>query len=743
MSVPARAFYKKPPDESLALMMPDTESSSFKAKTRANARRDEGSGGSDGIILDMNLVGDGIYSAIYTVPVNIGKSNESFPVQVDTGSSDFWLASTSCSSQACTNNKAKLYNPSSATNSGQEFTIPYLSGEVDGPIVWDKFVLGGYEIDNQALAAATTVLNETLQPGFSGIMGLALPLDSVIAEDIPPDTSNVPDGATVSSNLFGISPTDLAPLQYFFSLLLERPGSSRIPSILGIGRHPSDDLLPDGPSINPANISYSTPIPQSDGVHFWKAELRALTVYVNGTAKEIDIGRSVTGSVFPEAVLDTGVPYIISTPTIANAVWGALGVGPASDGNYYVPCTTPLNMTITLDDRSEIPIHPLDLSAVSNTDTSSSTCTGLFQQNTALENAIGVGDIILGVPFLRNVYTVLAYEAISPGGIVGNGKRSDISPRLGLLNMTDPSVAMDEFNKVRVLNQPLDGNSSSIHPANASGHGLSTGLKVLFGLIGFIVVCAALFFSRWFFVRRRLRKTPSSAMYDVDRKEEGKDIYALADYHSIAPLRPRSHVPSEDTQRTLHDPVNDPLARLDAKYDTARTKVGSIGGDELGFRQSKKLEDAEAEVEIGDANWEPHASWIDSYSEYQPALHGEWRPPQHERTYSSSSMQSILSAPSIPLLDSQLPRDHDVDELGQASDMVGIGTARRGSIPDDDLTTSMRRSHFGSNTSMSSSGAGGHFPTQPLARPQPVRQASAGPRSSSFMSRVVSANDVS
>ncbi|KAI5124396.1 hypothetical protein M0805_008281 [Coniferiporia weirii] len=727
MGVSARRPYQRPTDDSVALMTLDPEAKHPGGGTRRNSRRNEGAGGSDGIVLSMSLIGDGIYSAIYTVPVTVGESGQSLQIQVDTGSADLWLASNSCGSQACTNNKAKLYNPSSSTNSQKDFQISYLSGEVDGPIVWDKFVLGGYEIDNQALAAANTVVNEALQPGYSGILGLALPLDSVIAQDIPPVTGNVPDGAAVSSNIFGSSPAGLAPPQFFFSVLLERPGSSRIPSVLGIGRHPSDDLLPQGPSINPSNVTYSTPLSESDGVHFWKVELRALTVYVNGVANYIDIGRSVSGNVFPEAVLDTGVPYIISTPAIANAVWGALGIGPASDGNYYVPCTTPLNMTVTLDDRTEIPLHPLDLSAISNTDTSSSTCTGLFQQSSVLNDANGVGDIILGVPFLRNVYTVMAYEAISSGGIVGNTKRSDITPRLGLLNLTDPTTAMEEFNRVRVQNQPLDGNNASSQSNNTSSHGLSVGLKVLFGLLGFIVLCAALFFIRWFVVRRRLKDNDTSSVtHSADQKADGKEIYALAEYRGIPQSR-RSQVPSEDTQRTLRNP-NDPLARLDAKYE--RSKTSSVGGDEFGFRQSKKLEDTETEPVIGDANWEPHSSWIDAYSEYQPALHGEWRPPAHERSYSSSSVHSARSAPSVPLLDAHSPRD--VDEFGVAAGMVGAG--RRGSFNDDDLTLVTQRPHL-STTSISSSSS--------LPRPRPRSgRPSSGPRSSSMMSRVISADDL-
>ncbi|KAH8120626.1 acid protease [Phellopilus nigrolimitatus] len=705
---------------------------------RMHVKRDEGAGGSEGIILDLTLVGDGMYSAIYTAPVTVGQANQTLQVQVDTGSSDLWIASKSCSSAPCTNNKPKLYDPSSSTNAPATFDISYLSGEVDGPIVWDKFVLGGYEIDSQALAAASTVVNETLGPQFSGILGLALPKDSVIAKDIPPVTDSVPDGATVTSNLFGITPASEAPAQFFYSLLLGRPGSSRIPSVLGIGRHPSSALLPEGPTIEPADVAYSSLLSESDGIHFWKVELRALTVYVNGTAKKVNIGRSVTGNIFPEAILDSGVPYIISTPAIANGVWGALGIGPATDGNYYVPCTTPLNMTVTLDDRSEIPLHPLDLSAVSLTDTSNPMCVGLVQQSSSLENALGLGDIILGVPFLRSVYTVMTYESVSSGGIVGNGKRAvkrdDIEPRLGLLNLTNPATALDEFNTVRVLNQPLDGNNSNKSP-NSPGHGLPVGLDVLFGLIGFAVLCAVLFVARWLYMRRLLKASTASLVQD--QREDGKDAFVLTEYHGIPPFRSHSAIPSEDTQRTLHDP----FSRLDAKYDSiisAHTKVGSDGEDEFGYRQ-KKIADGEYRESrtIGDSNWDSHTSWIDAYPEHLPALHGEWRPPTHERSYSSSSTQS--NAPSAPLLNSLDPLEREVDEFGVGLGMAGVGTARRGSVLDDDLTLDMRHSRIGSDSSSSSISPQS---SRPRPRPRPGRLPS-GPRPSSTMSRVINADELS
>jgi len=175
-------------------------------------------------------------------------------------------------------------------------------------------------------AAASNVENEPLGPKFSGILGIALPLNSMIATTIPPVTNNDPDGAAWASNLFSITPVDHAPAARFLSLSLSRPGSDRVSSALGIGRHPTG-LVPD-----PSLIRYSSLVSEQSGTLFWKVGVRAITVYVNGVARKVDVGRSNTGSVFPSAVLDSGVPLILTTSTIANAIYGAIGVNPSSDG---------------------------------------------------------------------------------------------------------------------------------------------------------------------------------------------------------------------------------------------------------------------------------------------------------------------------------------------------------------------------------------------------------------------------
>jgi hypothetical protein len=107
---------------------------------------------------------------------------------------------------------------------------------------------------------------------------------------------------------------------------------------------------------------------------FWKSNDHRLV------PKPITLGASETGGPFITATLDTGIPFILTTTLVANGIYGVLGISPANDGQCKfllslpiclissLPCTrtdytTPLNMTITLDNRPEIAIHSLDLTS--------------------------------------------------------------------------------------------------------------------------------------------------------------------------------------------------------------------------------------------------------------------------------------------------------------------------------------------------------------------------------------------
>ena len=248
-----------------------------------------------------------------------------------------WVASSSCTT--CGGAGGRLYDPSGSLATGKSFEINYIAGRAAGPIVWDKVSVGGYTLEHQALgtpylarspcvvfivgtlAAASEVKDEPLD-AFSGILGLALPLNSVIVSSLQAGVPTGPDGATWASNLFGM---DGAPASRFISFLLERPGSTKIPSLLGIGRHPADHVS------DPSKVRYSNIVSEGNGAMFWKISVTAITVYVDGVRKEVNTGPSSGGSAFPTAVLDTGVPVILTTSAIANGIYGALDIHPAQD----------------------------------------------------------------------------------------------------------------------------------------------------------------------------------------------------------------------------------------------------------------------------------------------------------------------------------------------------------------------------------------------------------------------------
>jgi hypothetical protein len=646
-------------------------------------RRDEGTGGEDGIVLSLALVGNGVYDAVYTVPVNLGEKDQQLSLQIDTGSSDLWVASTSCSTSSCSLTDGHLYDPSGATQTGVDFSIPYLSGSASGPIVWDNVTIGGYTIGYQALAAANDVENEDLATNFNGILGLALPLNSIIASDIPPVTNNTPDGAAWASNLFSITPPSIAPSSRFLSLALSRPGSDAIPAVFGIGRHPSS-LVPD-----PSLVLYSTVVSDQAGTLFWKLSVTAITVYVNGTTEKVQLEASNTGASSPVAVLDSGVSVILTTTNIANGIYGALGISPASDGMYYVPCTTPLNLTITLDDRPEIPLHPLDLTAEPPQTNQAQFWTGLIQTaDSQLSNPnYSLGDIILGVPFLRNVYTVMAYTAPHANGSFPavNGSNLTITPRLGLLSLTNSTIALEEFYTVRVLNQPISGGNSSGGSAgdtpssptvSLGGKKLTVGIVILIGIMSFFGFCCVLFFARWFMFRRKYRKAISAGVF-----QQYGDVFGV-----------KKDSTTEEYMLTKTISSKDEKSSLGRKSEEATLAVGvkneKIPCDSIDDETNLVVETHGQEGGSGDEEWGSIASGDNVLVQ---KVNNSYRAEEPDHLHSSSSSpfspissqtQRLLtcSDPQSPAslnFDHEALEDLDEFEMVNTSAMAGIGTASR------------------------------------------------------------------
>ncbi|CAH2221080.1 gastricsin-like [Pelobates cultripes] len=113
----------------------------------------------------------------YYGEISIGTPPQNFLVLFDTGSSNLWVASTYCQSQACTNHP--LFNPSQSstyTSNQQQFSLQYGTGSLTGILGYDTVTIQNVAITQQEFGLSVN------EPGtnfvyaqFDGILGLAYP----------------------------------------------------------------------------------------------------------------------------------------------------------------------------------------------------------------------------------------------------------------------------------------------------------------------------------------------------------------------------------------------------------------------------------------------------------------------------------------------------------------------------------------------------------------------------------------
>ena len=208
-----------------------------------------------------------------------------------------------------------------------------------------------------------------------------------------------------------------------------------------------------------------------------------------------------------------------------------------------MPCTSQLALSFTFAGQV-FPVHPLDLSWPDPNDPSQATCIGAIQYASNLGDS---GDFVLGSAFLKNVYSIFQYPDYN---------RTDASswqPTIGLISLTNSSVASQDFYAVRVQHQSLSSVSSA-HPSGVgnsattssppvggvtSGHrAVSTAIIAGVSVVGFFVLAAAAFCAWWFWLRRKFGASgqveytaTSTRPHSSGHKSEG----------STASMRTRKH----------------------------------------------------------------------------------------------------------------------------------------------------------------------------------------------------------
>lgn len=477
----------------------------------------------------------------YTVPVTA--ANQQVNAQLDTGSGDLWLANQDCDTDSCKGHQGLTVvkfndHADSVVDQDTPFNITYLLGSAQGNVKTASMLFGDpitsrLIVNSQAFGSCNEVSNEDMDSGnFSGVIGLGPPANSLIQADLN-TTSN-----TASLNI-GVRPPDtgavLAGFWYnarpghrFMGIGLQRleeDGGSG-DSVLTIGNH--DPAYAGSP--NP-RLNYTSAIGDADGVvRHWRVSLTDISVQLqHGITEPIPIGTSsVIAGADPVAVFDSGASVNLGPESTLNALYGAWGIGPASDGGYYVPCDLQMNITVSLG-GIRIPIHPLDASLqTSSGDGPSgdgSACIGSFQalrslsgssSGANLNSSFLPADFVLSPAFMRSAYTVFSCdgglnttEALAANMTI----TSPCQAAIGLRSLVNMTTATQQFTAVRVKKQSLGQSGLHGSQPNSSSYatkGLSEGIRVVIGCVCAIVVIAALFGVALWRLRRRRRRVAAA-----------------------------------------------------------------------------------------------------------------------------------------------------------------------------------------------------------------------------------------
>ncbi|KAG1854827.1 aspartic peptidase domain-containing protein [Suillus subalutaceus] len=323
-----------------------------------------------------NLIVDQEYDSSYYGSLAIGTPAVSFDVILDTGSSDLWVASSSCGTSCGT---VATYNPSSSStfeNLTTPFEITYGSGAAAGYVAQDTVQMAGFSVSSQGFAVVDEVSTNMLTSPVSGLLGLAWqPLAS---------SGQMPLWQTLASSNSGTQ----------LSLLYTNDSSAQVlepGGVLNMGYTNS--------SLYTGSIDYID-IPGTPS--YWYIPLTSVTVQ----------GNSVSITSGTTAAIDTGTTNIAGPASSVEAIYAQIsGSQPATgewEGYYSYPCSTTVNVEFSFGGATWS-MSPADFAF---TQTSSTECIGAFFEATT---GTGSPTWIIGDAFLKNVYSVFRYNPASIG----------------------------------------------------------------------------------------------------------------------------------------------------------------------------------------------------------------------------------------------------------------------------------------------------------------------------------------
>ncbi|KAM7054832.1 chymosin-like [Molossus nigricans] len=294
----------------------------------------------------------------YFGKITIGTPPQEFTVVFDTGSSDLWVPSVYCKSNACQNHHR--FDPAKSStfqDMGEPLTIQYGTGSMEGVLGYDTVTVSSIVDRHQTVGLSTQEPGDVFTYSqFDGILGLAYP--SLASEYSVPVFDNMMNKHLVAQDLF--------------SVYMSRNGQG---SMLTLGA--IDTSYYTGPL-------HWVPITVQE---YWQFTVDSVTV--DGVVVACDGGC--------QAILDTGTSMLVGPSSDILSIQKAIGATQSQFGMFDINCGSLSSMpSVVFEIHGKK--YPLPPSAYTSQD--ADFCTSGFQGDDSSEQWI-LGDV-----FIREYFSV-------------------------------------------------------------------------------------------------------------------------------------------------------------------------------------------------------------------------------------------------------------------------------------------------------------------------------------------------
>ncbi|KAI9573666.1 aspartic peptidase domain-containing protein [Boletus coccyginus] len=384
-------------------------------------------------------------NAFYYTNITLG--GRQISVMLDTGSSDLWVTG----------------DVPGAQDTGQSLTLTYAVGNAAGDVYTAPFQFAGYTVQDQAfllVANMSSFSTNIHTEGYDGLIGLGPNSGSSIYKKLDGNSGNSAVNRIFQQN----SSSD-----NYITLMLSRNGD---PGSQIAGQFTISSVVPGFESItNQPQLPVEKVYKLTSKDQHWQilTDKDVGIIGPDGQPIQYDsiVPKAPNGQLV--AVLDSGFTLPQVPRSVSDAIYGRVQGAEWSPSSqaWLVPCGQLINVTLNFGGVS-YPVHPLDVSSSDfgvKFSNGKQACLGTFQPISSAFSLLGEYDMILGMAFLRNAYTLINFGDLVQGG------SSSSNPYIQLLSLTDETAAVNDFIKVRLDGQNLINSSQyTLLPASQGQH---------------------------------------------------------------------------------------------------------------------------------------------------------------------------------------------------------------------------------------------------------------------------------